>query len=51
MVQFQAGARGFPALARGVKRLEREVDHLPSTSAKFTSAGTCISIPPYAFMG
>jgi hypothetical protein len=39
-----------PIQSPGVKRPEREADHLPPTSAEVKKAGIYTSTPPYAFM-
>jgi hypothetical protein len=38
------------ALSLGVKRLEREADHSPPSSAEVKHAWSYTSIPPYVFM-
>jgi hypothetical protein len=38
------------ALSSGVKRLEHEADHSPSSSAEVRKMWISISTPPYAFM-
>jgi hypothetical protein len=49
-VHLTSNPMGTGGSTRGVKRLGREADHPPPTSAEVKKAWVYTSTPPYAFM-